>query len=185
MTFIQAHLMAILSIWTLVHVAASSVSANCPPNTWYGKLAHVWCAINPLDVVKAFKAIGAELAVPLACICFGVLTSCKPAVLPEPEPLASARQAEHDASRALGACILATGVGDKLRGEGRIAIALDEIKLCWPDLGILVAAAAKLHAAEQAVIVSVPSGSGDAGVGDASGVGDAGGTTVTMTNVGE
>lgn len=172
MAFVQAHLMAILSIWTVLHVIASSAAPQCPPTTWYGKALHVWVALNPLDVVKAFKAIGAEMTVPLGpavlvlCLIAGGVSACKPAVSPEPAPLAAARQAEHDAAAALGACVIATGLHDKLMGEGVVAVTLDEIKLCWPDLGILVSAAARLHAAEQVVLATVP---------------DAGATTITVT----
>lgn len=168
MAFVQAHLMAILSIWTITHVILSAVSANVPPTSTLGKIAHVWTAINPLDVVKAFKAIGAELTVPLGpavlvlCLLAGGVSACKPAVSPEPAPVEAARAAEKAAAAAFASCLAMTGLADKVQGQTGVQITIDEIKTCGPDLLALGTAAVRLHQAETVATA------------------DAGGTSVTV-----
>jgi hypothetical protein len=55
MGWIQSHEIVLLSTWMLLHMSALQLSSVYPPTSRFGKLVHVWCALNPLDFVKAFR----------------------------------------------------------------------------------------------------------------------------------
>ncbi len=62
--WVEANPMQALAVWAVVHAVAQSVAAKANPTSLVGKIAHVWCAVNPLDVVKAVKTIGEEFVPP-------------------------------------------------------------------------------------------------------------------------
>ena len=60
MSWLQSHVVLLLGIWSMLHVFALQMSAVYPPTTRIGKAVHVWCALNPLDFVKAFRTATTE-----------------------------------------------------------------------------------------------------------------------------
>lgn len=168
MTWLAAHWVALMSGWMVVHVIAQSVHAKDPDSkTAIGRLASFWSAVNPLDVVKAFKAFGSELTLPITVLCMaligGLMTAAcvKQAPPPETPTLDAARMAEHSAATALFACLATTGVADRLAGENSAQITVDEIRTCLKDAGDLITAAVRLHAAERAALATLADAGAD------------------------
>jgi hypothetical protein len=66
MTWLDAHWWQVLTAWSVLNVVLSSVATQVPATSGLGKALHVFVAISPLDVVKAFKSLGAAAVPPVA-----------------------------------------------------------------------------------------------------------------------
>jgi hypothetical protein len=80
MAWLQANWLYVFTAWCALNAVLSPLAANVPTTTWYGKALHTFVAISPMDVMKAIKAVGASLAVPIAgatlCLLVAVLPGC-------------------------------------------------------------------------------------------------------------
>ncbi len=66
MAWLTTHWTWLLTAWVFTHSVAQALSAKAPPTSWYGKAAHAWSAVNPLDVVKFIAQFKAALPAPAA-----------------------------------------------------------------------------------------------------------------------
>jgi hypothetical protein len=65
LAWIQQNPITVLAIWGAVNAGIiSPLSNKVPPTSITGKVLHVLGALSPLDMLKAFKAVGAELVPP-------------------------------------------------------------------------------------------------------------------------
>jgi len=65
MKWLQDNWLMVFSVWCAVNVVASSVASKLPPTGFFGKALHVFVAVSPMDVLKAFKTVGSQLDVPV------------------------------------------------------------------------------------------------------------------------
>jgi hypothetical protein len=68
MKYLQDNWLALLTAWATANAILSPLSAKVSATSWYGKALHVFVAVSPLDILKAWKALGAQMTVPLACL---------------------------------------------------------------------------------------------------------------------
>ena len=52
MAWLAAHWTLLLTAWVVTHTMAQTLTAKAPATSWYGRAAHAWAALNPLDIVK-------------------------------------------------------------------------------------------------------------------------------------
>lgn len=99
LTFVQAHWLGLFTAWMFLNIFLSHVAEAVPPTSKLAKALHVWVAINPMDLMKAIKAIGAEVTPPMGgamLVLLGALalgsTGCggAPAASPSVDPRAIA-----------------------------------------------------------------------------------------------
>jgi hypothetical protein len=66
MKWLQDNWLMVFSVWCAVNAVASSAASKIPPTGFLGKTLHVFVAISPMDVLKAFKTVGSQLDVPVS-----------------------------------------------------------------------------------------------------------------------
>ena len=79
MTWLQVHWLELFTAWVALNSVLSPISAKVPVVGFWGKALHVFVAISPMDLLKAFKVVGAQMAVPLAtlaAVCMIQLIAC-------------------------------------------------------------------------------------------------------------
>jgi hypothetical protein len=78
MTWLSQNWLFIVTVWVITHTIAQTIHAKADPSTWYGKVAAVWSAINPLDVVKGLNALGAQFVPPMVVTALDQATAAAP-----------------------------------------------------------------------------------------------------------
>ena len=169
MAWLNAHWLSLLMGWaTLNAVVISPLAQQFPASGGTGgKILNAVAHLSPLDVLRAWKAIGAELVPPMGMLVLMALSagvvSCKASLPPDPPAVAAAKEVQKQYDLAAINCAEATGVVDKLNGKGWLAITYDEIKDCWAQFGQAFQAALQVKqaqdaakAAEMPLVVSAP-----------------------------
>jgi len=61
MHWMASHWPSMVCFWMALNVSLSALGHVVPPAGFWGKALHVWLAINPMDIVRAYKTINNEL----------------------------------------------------------------------------------------------------------------------------